>query len=142
MKNHSKILLIALVIVLIAPACKKYPDGPTISFRSKKARLVNKWKIEKEYEDGIDNTTTYQAAFPNLIVDIRDDGTVVSTYTGPGNSIVTMNATWAFNSDKAAVNITTGGVSVGWTILMLKNDEIWLKATLGITITEIHYITS
>jgi hypothetical protein len=142
MRNYSKLMLAALIIVLIMPACKKYEEGPTISFRSKTARLVNKWKVEKAIQNGIDITTSYQTNFPNLVMEIKDDGSILTTYTDPLGAIIIINSTWAFSSDKTAVNITTLGVTISQTILKLKNDELWLKWTLGISVQEIHYITA
>jgi hypothetical protein len=44
MKNLFKITSV-LVLILFFTACKKYEDGPLISFRSKQHRLEGKWKL-------------------------------------------------------------------------------------------------
>lgn len=42
----NKILLVLSVLLLFG--CKKYEEGPSISFRTKKARLTNAWNIERK----------------------------------------------------------------------------------------------
>ena len=49
MKRLVILMLIALTTTLL-PACKKYEDGPYISFVSRKERVVNAWKIDKVYK--------------------------------------------------------------------------------------------
>ncbi len=146
MKKLSGILLFALALALVLPSCGKYEEGPSLSCRSKKARLVNEWKIDKYYENAIDITATFTSYEPNLLMNIKEDGTIVNTYSDPSGVPVSWASTWEFNSDKSGVVITTGGVSSTFDILRLKNDELWLKqsiSTLGITtIKEIHYITN
>ena len=44
-------------------ACKKYSDGPLLSLRSAKSRIVGTWKIDKLYIDGIDSTDEYIQKF-------------------------------------------------------------------------------
>jgi hypothetical protein len=54
-----KFYLIILFSILLPFACKKYPDGPFISFRSTTNRVVGKWKVDKLYIDGEDSTNEY-----------------------------------------------------------------------------------
>jgi hypothetical protein len=146
MRNYSRIMLLALVVALVLPACKKYPEGPAVSFRSKTARLVNQWKIEKVISDGQDVTVNYTTAMPNFIAEFKENGDMVLSYTSPGGGTTTWTDQWEFNKDKTGVNITEAGVTVLSTILMLKNDELWLKKTITNTLTtnivETHYVTN
>jgi hypothetical protein len=143
MKKLSGLLLIGLAIAFLLPACK-YEEGPKISLRSKKARVVNQWKVEKISQNGYDITITYQASLPDLVCDFKDDGTVINSWT-QGGQTVNDSETWEFTSDKAGLNITSGGIATTWDILRLKNDEMWLKRTfptgLSTTVEEIHYVT-
>ena len=59
MKNLLKLFLILICFVTFS--CKKYEDGPTVSLRTKKARVVNKWKVDSYYINGVDKTTDYRA---------------------------------------------------------------------------------
>jgi hypothetical protein len=141
MKNLSKILLLALVIALVLPACKKYPEGPTVSFRSKTARLVNQWKVVQELENGHDNTTSFTNYYKNEVVEFKDNGDFSNTFTNPGDTTITWTGKWEFSKDKTKVNIIYPTLTYSWDILMLKNDELWLKLTLGTNFQEIHYET-
>ena len=40
--------------LLLLPGCKKYPDGPLISFKSAQNRIKGKWYYDHFYEDGKD----------------------------------------------------------------------------------------
>jgi hypothetical protein len=40
-------------------ACKKYPEGPLISFRSAKNRVVGTWNVDKFYINSVDSTDEY-----------------------------------------------------------------------------------
>ncbi len=146
MKNLTRMALVALMIAVVMPSCKKYEEGPTLSLRSKTARLVNEWKIEKVLINAIDVSSVYTTQYTDFIMNIKDNNTVVYTYTDNNNQPITWEATWDFNSDKSGIIITTAGVGVSFEILRLKNDELWLKETYSVggvsTITEIHYITN
>jgi hypothetical protein len=140
MRNYSKFLLIALVIAIVLPSCKKYEEGPAVSLRSKKARLVYTWQVVQVLKDGVDITTSYQTNRPNLVVEFKENGDLTQTYTNPNDSTVVATSKWEFNKGKSGVNITAYGVTVLATILKLKNDELWTKTSLT-NIEEIHYIT-
>jgi hypothetical protein len=145
MKKLSGILLFALVLALVLPSCGKYEEGPSISLRSKTARIVNEWVVEKYYENAVDVTVAYQTFMPGLVMNIKENGEVVSSYNDQSGSVVTWGSTWEFNSDKSAIIVTTGGVAVTSDIIRLKNDELWLKQTYTVggvsTIKETHFIT-
>lgn len=145
MKKISSILLVVMAAAMIMPSCKKYEDGPTLSLRSKKARLVNEWKVDRVYENAIDITTAYIQYMPDYTLNIKENGEIVNSYNDQNGQVNTWSATWAFNSDKSAIIITTGGVAVTYDITRLKNDELWLKKTYtdgGLTtVEEVHYIT-
>jgi hypothetical protein len=137
MKKLSVLLIFALAIAFILPSCK-YEEGPSVSFRSKTSRLVNQWKIDKVLINGYDVTTDYKETFTDYVRDIQDNGDAVTTYTNSGDSTVTYTEQWEFNGDKTGVVFTYNGA---FDILMLKNDELWLKQTLGMSISEFHYST-
>ncbi|OFX27888.1 MAG: hypothetical protein A2033_06475 [Bacteroidetes bacterium GWA2_31_9] len=55
----KKYIIIALSLLLLVPeGCKKYEDGPWISFRSAKNKLVGLWHVE-EYKVGNIDSTEY-----------------------------------------------------------------------------------
>lgn len=145
MKKLSGILIFALILALVLPSCGKYEEGPSISLRSKTSRIVNEWVVEKYYENAVDVTLAYTTFMPGLVMNIKENGEVVTTYNDQTGGPVTWGSTWAFNSDKSGIVITTGGVAVASDIIRLKNDELWLKQTYTVggvsTIKETHFIT-
>ncbi len=131
MKAIKTILLVSFAaLMLVNTGCKKYEEGPTISFRSKKARVVNDWKVDKILENGKevtdDNLTLYFY--------FRDDNTgksehIISTVLGDVTS--TENFKWDFNSDKTQLVVTwldddgNESTTEKYTILKLYEDEMW-----------------
>ena len=141
MKNLSKFIFIALIAMFIMPACKKYVDGPAISFRSKKARLVNQWKIDKVIAQGVDITSDFTTDKPDYVAEFKENGDYSESYQETPDSTTVLSGQWEFTSDKKGVNLIFGAVSYTSTILKLKNDELWLKTSLGTSVWEYHYIT-
>ena len=145
MKNLKISLLIALLVAIILPSCGKYEEGPAISFRSKKSRLVNEWKIDEWYSAGINITQTQLDTKPGFVLKITEDGKWIESYT-VGSGTNTTEKTWEFSSDKKNVNVSIGGTSLSYEILKLKQDELWLKFSIvtgsSTAITEAHFVTN
>ena len=130
MKSLFKLLACILVIftlTLTTTSCGKYEDGPSISLRSKKARLTGEWSIESVTFNGTDNTSAYTTLLgSNYILEIEGDG----TYKTKGNS--PSDGTWKFGEDKDDVYFkgsASGSTEVANRILRLANKELWLKST-------------
>lgn len=125
MKKTTVILFAAaLAGVMVFESCKKYEEGPGLSFRSRKERVANTWVVEKMYEGGT------EVASPDGVVTFDKDGTVSATYTSFGLT-VTLNGTWELVNDDEdlAVTYTSNGISQTSTakILKLKEKELWVK---------------
>jgi hypothetical protein len=140
MKKHTQILFIALAMIVVLPACKKYPDGPAVSLRSKKARLANNWSIDKVLGAGLDITAAFVTDKKNYNLEIKDDGTFTENYETGGN-VNTVIGTWKFSKDKKYVDMHYPLVSFSWEILRLKQDELWLKSTIMGVIYERHLVS-
>ncbi|MBI5540915.1 MAG: hypothetical protein HY951_12700 [Bacteroidia bacterium] len=63
MKKIKVILLYSIAIILVFQSCKKGEDDPTISLRSRKARLVGEWSLTSgkitSHEEYTTTVTTY-----------------------------------------------------------------------------------
>jgi len=119
MKNVFKSLMLLLTLAVVMPSmqsCKKYEEGPAFSLRTKKARFVNKWKVDK-YEINDEDATTFVDGFT---YDFQKDGTAILD-DGDGNSTA---GTWEFTDGKEKVVITSDGDSDTWTIMRLKHAEL------------------
>lgn len=124
--NIMKKLMVVVLFVAIGlgmNSCKKYDEGPMLSFRSKTARLVNVWVVSKVVSSDVDVTDQYK----DEVRTFNEDG----TYTLEENS-TTENATWAFDEKKEAIILTeaTAGTQEVLNILMLKNKELTFEQTV------------
>jgi len=134
------ILCIMFSLSMVATSCKKYEEGPVLSLRSKKARVVNKWKAEKVTENGKDVTADYR----DITWEFKDDNKFVITVSGSGGLSITLNGTWEFNNDKTKIITILNGERTESEILRLKEKSLWIKQVetdAGVTTTiEIHLI--
>ena len=121
----KKIIFLQILIISILTSCSKYEDGPSLSLRSKKARLCGEWKIEFVSQDGIDITTDVLTALGSENeFHIEKDG----TYHVHGLS--EDMGTWELKDKKESLltqSNTAGSEAEDFTILKLENDALWLK---------------
>lgn len=79
-----------------------------------KATSKNEWKYEKVTSPNGTDVTSY---YVNRHMEIKKDGNFISD-NGVG--------TWQFGSDKEIIVFTfSGGSSMTWNIIKLKNNELW-----------------
>ncbi len=126
-KKFITLSLIAFLAVGITSSCK-YEEGPFISLRSKKERVVNTWQIEKIIEDDGDEKSGDDV--PDTEYTYSDD----DTYKVDGNK----RGKWKFTNSQEEININFNypRPAKNWTILKLKEKEMWLKNDDG---DEYHY---
>lgn len=130
-----KVSLFALATVglITFESCKKYEEGPGLSFRSRAERVANTWRVAKYLEGGID-VTNDESAYPNGNWTFEKEGDLSVSTTVLG-IMVTANGTWDFTSNDEKISYTfTGGGSTTTgeaQILMLKEKEMWLKDEMG-----------
>lgn len=133
----KKIILITCVAVsvLALDSCKKYPDGPTISLRTRTARVANTWKVGSATINGKDVTSSYN----NI--------NYSETYTKDGaysyaSSLGSGSGKWAFENSDAQIkrNGVSGQSSEDMTILKLKEVEFWYSFTDNGDKYELHLV--
>jgi hypothetical protein len=132
-KNLTFVILLAALITIPLQSCKKYPEGPFISFRTRTARLAQTWKIESAKRNGSDYTSSVS--------------TYIETYTKGGSYsyswyITGGTGTWAFqNSDKEIfVSEVNARPSRTLTILRLETSSFWYYYMDGSDKYEFHMI--
>jgi hypothetical protein len=126
-----KLLLLLTFLILVTMACKKYEDGPAISLRSRKARVVGKWITDKWK---IDKLTYTSLSDTNKRIEFADDGSCIFHENNPITHIITdLQGTWTFRQKQEQLLLefssamdTTLSVQL-WDILRLKNKELWLE---------------
>ena len=117
------VLALAAVFALPMPGCKKYEEGPSISLRTKKGRLVARWEIEsaKSVADGSDIIEEWA----DFSCEFMEDGKFRVVYPLIGE----MNGSWEFVREDTVVKtvvITDLTIIKFYTIKRLKNKELWL----------------
>ena len=132
MKNLATIC--TLILVLIITGCSKYEEGG-FSLRSKKARLVNKWKLEKIYMDGIE--TQIQGIPPSeadIWVEFKKDESF-ENYWG-------IDGKWEFDDSKEYIKLFSDDSQLfrELRIIKLKEKELIFEYEFGGLVEE-HYKT-
>jgi len=143
LKRQYFIFLFAIIFLL---SCKKYEDGPGLSFRSKTERLSNHWKFEKKLvnEEEVSLSDEEQKTILTF-----DEGGIFIKKIPNGPYFNSYNGTWEFIEKKEKVktylDYSYFGNSVveerNWEILKLKEKQLWLVYTnANDDRIEIHFI--
>ena len=135
MKNLT---VAAIVLMMLFTGCY-YEEGPIISLRSPKARLVNKWKYEKVIQNGQDITNYYTD--DNAWVEFKSDNSA-TFYQDP---TLTYYAFWEFDDDYKTLYLDcsndSGDIwSMDMEILKLRNSKLWMFWDAGSVVTRFELI--
>lgn len=138
MKLKNIYLLIFSATVFMSSCI--YEDGPKMSFRSKKARAVNTWFIDKAYEEGVDKTDFYKTGFVNYELNLKNDDNYRLSYRAYNLLNYVETGTWDLSDDKLYIvfkpaNTTQENKSK---ILRLKNHEAWVIVNINNKDVELH----
>jgi hypothetical protein len=141
MKSLSKISIALLLMAFVASSCGKYEEGPMISLLPKTMRITSQWKMDKYFENGVEQTLT--ADQKDDYLDIKDDGILDVVYV-VGSSSTTATGTWELSSSKELLTFkytySIFTVNDEYTILRLTTKELWLEKVDGTVTEEYHYI--
>jgi len=134
-----KKLILPLLAIVLLNSCI-YEDGPKLSLRSKTARLLNTWYIDKVYEEGIDKTEDYKSVYVNYKLEIKSDNNYDLSYKA-GNLInYSETGTWKFSDDKInLLHTPKNGSESSWKILRLKNSEFWTEMSLNNKTVKVYF---
>lgn len=133
----NKILTLAFIFTLILSSCKKYDDGPSLSFRSKKERLANTWVFESVVNSAGEVETADYALW-ELTLDKKGDALITYRFSTITN---TEDATWSFESSKTRLKIDystsliTSLFPKEYIIKKLKEKDMVLESEDGRTFT-------
>ncbi len=122
-------LFILCFLILVVTDCKKYPDGPSLSFRSKNARVEGNWKIDKYFKNGSEVTQTFIDFYgSDFEWDFKKDATweLKGKYTDHG--------TWKLGGDKLTLHVYPAKSDTAtvdppqdiYDIQRLANKQLWL----------------
>jgi len=126
-----KKLLFALTlpIILFGLSCKKYEEGPQISFISDLNRISQTWALVSETSSG--TTTSYTVEESPESLTFKSDSTGEATYTILGIS-TSLSFAWEF-IDNTQLTMSFNGLagSTTTTITKLSSKEMWLRESDG-----------
>jgi hypothetical protein len=128
--NINKLLLAVFLLCIIAGGCKKYEDGPAISFTSKANRLFGYWQMEKWILNNVEQTAQYQ--FQHKF-GFAKDGTYYYSFFDVGSGYtINFTGTWQFRQQKNQLVLGLADPRNGmeyqvWEINRLTSEELWLE---------------
>ncbi len=142
MKKILALLLVAAFAIPTFQSCKKYENGPSISFRSKASRVANDWAISSYMEDGVDKTNIHVSD----VMTLTKDGGATYKFTDNGATI-TMTGNWVFDTKKENITFTStyprnngGGTTITVTVVetmkitKLFEKEMWWEGSVTQTL--------
>ncbi len=114
-----RILIITLLTIVILQSCKKYPDGPLLSIRSREARITNTWVCEKALVGDVESTAFYTKYTFEYGADKS-----YSEYNGYN----TIKGVWELSTNEDSIIVRYGANKIlhGFKIQKLKNNSMRL----------------
>ena len=148
MKKLIKGLILISTVTLLTIGCKKYDEGGSIN-KAEKRLTENKWKLDKYYRDGNDETS--ELLISNFTETFSDGGDLTRSYIDEDGDLFSETGSWEFDDDKQQISITgvgsieltdqTSTVSTSdYNITKLKKDELWYTYDNGGDNHEFHLV--
>jgi len=129
-KNTFNILLLlAAVTMPFIQGCKKYPEGPGMSLRSREERVANTWKVDNYKVNGTDYTS--------LTTDYTETYSKEGSYSFSWGSL-NGTGTWAFQNSDEQIRITGSERTIY--ILKLEEKQFWYYYMDGSDRKEFHLV--
>ncbi len=141
MKRFLLILLIGSF--LFSLGCKKYEEGPWLTFRKKEERVRNSWDFDRVWYNGLDVTSGTEAGsiqYNNSRIGFNDDNRFSVYYAyvlAPGDSsaqFVQYDGAWSFQNNHEELFLDFDGGQLPdqtWKITQLREKVLWCDEELG-----------
>lgn len=132
MKNIVQFVIVILIVSCAVSSCRKYEEGPNVSFRTKKARVTNNWRIESAELNG--NEVSLDPLWAKQKHYMYRDGKYIITIVDP----ITLEArnlqgNWKLYDHDTKIALTTKNFSGNidstneFNILKLYNKQFWIR---------------
>ncbi len=119
-KNIS--LLASAVLIFNLSSCK-YEDGPIISLKTKKARLVGTWELKKVNGENPDRL--------ELELEFEKDGDFKATYSYTSywgyDYEYDVKGDWEWEDKKETIDIDFDGYHEEYEVKRLTSKELWIE---------------
>ncbi len=132
MKKILSFFIVIFIISLAVTSCRKYEDGPNISFRTKKARVTNNWKVESVLLNG--NDVSSDPLWTKQKHYLYRDGKYIITIINPVSlEARNLQGNWKLYDEDRKIEMTTKNYAGNidstnyYDILKLRNDEFWIR---------------
>jgi hypothetical protein len=142
-KIFRNFILLSLAFAFILTAsCKKYPDGPLLSLRTKEHRLAGTWDVEYFSINGFDSTgyLKNQPFYGVYAFSVKHNSDVCSYSSS--NYVYSVFGFWKLvdNNNNLIIKFNIDSTNIGqigayraektvWEIRRLTEKELWLKTT-------------
>jgi hypothetical protein len=138
----KKIIIFLIIIIGISEGCKKYEDGPCISFRSPLKRLYGTYTLEKYTVNGEDSLSSLydslSLTFQFYYQEDNGEYICLNDRERKDGLYCFLIWTWELTNNDKILKITSSScaystgpfktdVTPEWEILKLKNNHIHLK---------------
>ena len=120
-KEMKNILLIGIVILFNSCSKEKREEQMT-------ADLSREWKVVKYELNGFDETSTFDALYPNYWIDFRAEGTYTEYYMIYGIT-VPVDGTWEFQNDLEDAQLVDPNRTRLYHIIELSSDKLTVEDT-------------
>jgi len=126
MKRILKITMLFFVLTSTLVSCNRFEEG-SVSLRSVKKRLSRTWVLESYYKDGVDQTASWDAQYPNYKIEYRENFTYeafIGNYSTYSYGIYNLQD-WAKKIERQPNN--SPGTYIVHDIVKLSTDELWTR---------------
>jgi hypothetical protein len=139
---RNTILLLVASTFILTGSCKKYPDGPLISLRTKEHRIAGTWDVEYFSINGFDSTSYLksQPFYGMYFFGIKNGNYIVAPALYGHEYPYLASGSWTLKNHKKDIEITFGiddlySGQIGpyrskfaiWEIRRLTETEMWLR---------------
>lgn len=146
MKSKLFIQLFAFsLLIFVSQSCKKYENGPAISFISAEKRIVGKYELETYKINGIEIKLS-EIGLDNFEKEYFEDGKG-KNYSRQFNNLIETEFEWELNKDKTQIREREKGLNGEWgqwnsfyTITKLTKTEFWTLNKNSAEQHEFHYL--
>ncbi len=130
-RQTSLLFLILSMGLLLFSSCRKYPDGPTLSLRSRVERVSNVWTASVISRNTINETNKYLI----YTMDFSKNGRLTWTTQIAGETQDIIMADWQLFREDQQIKITLDEpdpnsgerLSFSFDIRRLEENEMWLQ---------------
>ncbi len=132
-KLSVSVIILGALIMLGLQSCKKYPEGPAFSLRTKTERVSNTWKVDN-YKINNSDYTSLMSSYTETFTKEGDYSYTWGSLDGTGK--------WAFQNDKEQIKLTgtKNQDSHDLVILKLEEKSFWYYYMDGNDKHELHLI--